>query len=93
MSTLIILGNTNRFTFANSIVAANGKAIEKFDEALTDIFVIHSTDSQATLSSEVDWIAHLESNGISQEIITHQKNRIHFTKNLLSDLFTILKSY
>ncbi len=40
MSTLIVLDNLNHFTFANSIVPANSRAIEFFYEPLTDIFVM-----------------------------------------------------
>ncbi len=80
MSTLIVLGNTNHFTFVNSILAANSKSLEKFDEALTDIFVIHSTASQARLSSQTDWIEQLQCNGISHEIITHRVIEIDSSK-------------
>ena len=83
MSTLIILGNTNRFTFVNSILAANSKAIEIFDEALTDIFVIHSTASQEKLRMQTDWIEYLQCNGISQEIITHRVIEIDSTKEFV----------
>lgn len=80
MSTLIVLGNLNHFTFANSIIAANSMATEKFGEALTDIFVIHSSASQAKLSRQPDWVKYLESNGVSQEILTHRVIEIDSTK-------------
>jgi hypothetical protein len=80
LSTLIVLGNINQFTFVNSILAANNKAVDIFDEALTDIFVIHSTASQAKLSSQTDWVKYLENNGISQEIITHRIIEIDSTR-------------
>jgi hypothetical protein len=81
MSTLIVLGNTNHFTFANSIIAANSKSIEIFKkEALTDIFVIHSNASQEKLSSQTDWIKQLQNKGISHEILTHRVIEIDSTE-------------
>ncbi len=79
MSTLIVLGNLNHFTFANSIVAANNKAAEIFSEALTDIFVIHSSASQAGLNKQTDWVKYLESHGISQELLIHRVIEIDAT--------------
>lgn len=72
MSALIILGNTNPFTFANSIVAANSKSIELFKESLKHIFVIHSNESSDKLKKEADWIQHIESNGISREALNER---------------------
>jgi len=80
LSTLIILGNINRFTFVNSILVANSKAIEIFDEALTDIFVIHSFASQKELREQTDWMEYLQSNGMSQEIITQRVIEIDSTR-------------
>src|SRR6266705_5106900 len=80
MSTLIVLGNLNHFTFANSIVAANSKAADIFSEELTDIFVIHSSASQTSLSKQNDWVKYLESYGISQEILTHRIIEIDVTR-------------
>ena len=81
MSTLIVLGNLNHFTFVNSIIAANSKAAETFGEALTDIFVIHSSDSYNALSTQKDWIEHLEREGIGQELLTHRVIKIDATKD------------
>ncbi len=72
MSALIILGNTNPFTFANSIVAANSKAIELFQEPLKHIFVIHSNESSDKLKKATDWIQHIESNGLSREALNER---------------------
>lgn len=68
MTTLIILGNVNQFTFANSILAANGKSQELFEEALTNIFTIHSEDSQMQLGKESGWVDHLRSNSIGRDL-------------------------
>src|SRR5437763_15681996 len=74
MSTLIVLGNINQFTFANSIMAANDKAAELFlGEPLRDIFIIHSTDSYITLTQkQTEWMGHLKANNISLEAMTHR---------------------
>jgi hypothetical protein len=68
MTTLLVLGNINEFTFANSIVAANAKAEKMFKQALTNIFVLHSRDSYAKLKSNEDWVAHIEKNEVSREL-------------------------
>src|SRR6185312_8971707 len=70
MSTLIVLGNTNQHTFANSIIAANAKSIELFDEPARDIFVIHSSESYRTLNTKTDWIDHLENNHVNHRNLT-----------------------
>jgi minimal CRISPR polymerase domain len=67
MTTLIIHGNKNQFTFANSIVAANAKAVEVFQEPLTDIYVIHSTESDKDLRNISEWLDHLRMYGIGKE--------------------------
>ncbi len=72
MSTLIVLGNTNQHTFANSIVAAENKSSTLFDAPLKDIFVIHSTASYNALTEKLDWRDHLEKNGISIEKLIHR---------------------
>lgn len=73
MSTLIVLGNPNQHTFANSIVAAETKSVELFHAPLRDIFVIHSTESyEALTKSEEGWRKHLEEHGISIERLTHR---------------------
>ncbi|MGI9057400.1 MAG: hypothetical protein ACR2H5_02375 [Ktedonobacteraceae bacterium] len=79
MSSLIILGNINRFTFANSIIAANSISLEKFGKPFTNIFVIHSIDSQQRLSQEPDWMEELEKNNISRELLTQKVIEIDFT--------------
>ena len=46
MSKLLILGNTNVYTFCNSILGANEKSKEIFDgESISEIYVIHSPES------------------------------------------------
>ncbi len=72
MSTLLVLGNPNQFTFANSIVAANSKAIELFGGPLKDIFVIHSSASYSMLTERTEWMSYLGNNNISIEKLTHR---------------------
>ncbi|WP_254444731.1 mCpol domain-containing protein [Anabaena sp. UHCC 0187] len=68
MTTLLVLGNINQFTFANSIIVANAKAEEMFEQALTNIFVVHSKDSYSKLKSNEDWVNHIEINGVDREL-------------------------
>ena len=57
MSRLIILGNTNRFTFCNAIVAALSKSREVLKQEITDIFVLHTQESFRELFIvNNDWI-------------------------------------
>lgn len=72
MSTLIILGNTNQFTFANSIVAAHYKSLEIFQEPIETIFAIHSAASYSLLHQRNEWLAHLRGNGIPQDALVHR---------------------
>jgi minimal CRISPR polymerase domain len=67
MAALVILGNVNQFTFANSILAANNKAEEIFSESLETIFVIHSEESHAQLNKENGWVEHLKQYGIGRD--------------------------
>ncbi|MEL7358852.1 MAG: mCpol domain-containing protein [Cyanobacteria bacterium J06560_6] len=69
MTILLILGNINKFTFANTIIAANAKSQDLFERTLTNIFVLHSKDSYAELKSNEDWISHIERNGVNRESI------------------------
>lgn len=77
MSILITLGNLNPFTFANSIIAANLKAIELFGEPLSRVEVFHSMESLEVLQAAkrkedgVTWVDHLESNAIEEKIFVH----------------------
>lgn len=68
MTTLLVLGNINQFTFANSVIAANAKAEEIFEQGLTNIFAVYSRDSYAKLKSIEDWVSHTEENGVSREL-------------------------
>lgn len=69
MTTLVIHGNTNQFTFANAIVAANWKSKEKFDNPLENIYIIHSNESDRKLRILKDWLKHLEKHHIEKEVL------------------------
>lgn len=79
MSSLIILGNTNRFTFTNCIIAANSASLQEFAKPLTNIFVIHSSQSQEKLCQYLDWQDHLEKHHISRELLIQKVIDIDFT--------------
>ena len=72
MSTLIILGNTNQFTFANSLIAAHSKAVELFEESVENIFIIHSSDSDKTLHQSPEWMEHLKGNNVGIDKLIHR---------------------
>lgn len=72
MSFLLLHGNINQHTFANSIVAANEKSKALFQKPLEKIFVIHSPLSEKTLREDRGWVKHIESAGIDAHEI-HQK--------------------
>lgn len=58
MTALIILGTVNRFTFANSIIAANAKAKEIFNTDLRRIYTIHTERTLEMLRPYADWKEH-----------------------------------
>lgn len=72
MTNLIILGNTNYYTFANTILAANAKAEEIFKHSFTNIFVLHSGASYIKLVENKDWIDYVESHNIKRDLFVHK---------------------
>ena len=66
MSILIIFGNKNKFTFGNSVVAANHKSIDLFNSCIEDIHIICSKDSRIDLNDE-SLLDYLEINNINIE--------------------------
>jgi hypothetical protein len=76
-------------------VAANAKSLEIYKEDLSNIYIIHSTESQNKLRKETDWINQLSSNNINQEVfiertidITYKEDSV---KKLVNYLETIIK--
>jgi hypothetical protein len=64
MAYLLLLGNTNQYTFANTIIAANEESKTLFDKELDKIFVIHSPQSSEQLRENREWVNHIQSVGI-----------------------------
>ena len=77
MSKLLILGNTNVYTFCNSILAANEKSKELFEgENISEIYVVHSRESFDELfvknSDKERWINQIEKHGIKEDSFIHK---------------------
>lgn len=64
MASLFLVGNINEYTFANAIVAAHIRDLEENGSGLSYIFVIHSPESEAFLSSNTLWKKYLQDNGL-----------------------------
>lgn len=66
MSKLLILGNKNKYTFYNSVLAASSKSVEIFKDNLAEIYVIHTKESFKSLFQEdTDWLKALGNSGVS----------------------------
>lgn len=66
MSQLIILGNTNKYTFCNAIVAAQSRSKERLGCSISEIYVIHSIESfEMLFRKEGDWLTHLKKYGLN----------------------------
>lgn len=91
MSQLLILGNRNKYTFCNAIVAAQNKAEKCLGEKITEIYVIHSRESFKTLfQEETDWLEFLKKYKIEEDIFI---NRIvELEKDKLSKLLNYIKN-
>lgn len=90
MTVLIILGNLNQFTFGNSIVAANAKAVELFKKPLSRVEVFHSSDSfdslqRAKTKDETNWVNHIEQFGISERILVHRTVELTSTQQTVEE--------
>lgn len=93
MSQLLILGNTNKFTFCNAIVAAQDKARECLNERLTDIYVIHSKESfQKLFREDEDWLVHLNKYGIREDTFINRIVRMEKEEQNSSEFLTYIKS-
>ena len=64
MGYLLLHGNTNQHTFANTIIAANEKSKSLFNKTLEKIFVIHSPESEQILNNASEWKEHIKGQGI-----------------------------
>lgn len=94
MSQLIILGNTNKYTFCNAIVAAQSKSKELLGCSISEIYVIHSKESfELLFQKEGDWLVHLRQSGLNEELfinrvildIDDKSILIKYIKNILNN--------
>lgn len=73
MSRLIILGNTNRFTFCNAIVAAQNMSKNVLNEEITEIFVLHTQESfNGLFKVNSDWMDFLIKYNIRLDIFINR---------------------
>jgi len=63
MASLFLVGNINEHTFANAILAAHYRNLKQGGTGLTDIFVIHSPESEVYLSGHTEWKKYLNDIG------------------------------
>jgi len=76
MASLFINGNLNNYTFVNSLLAAHLADIDRGGDGLLEIFVLHSSKSEAYQLGNSYW---------KNEIIKynlHPENFVHFTVDL-----------
>lgn len=90
MTVLIILGNLNQFTFANSIIAANIKSEELFKRPLSKVEVFHSSESfdslqLAKIKNADNWVNHIERFGIPERILVHQTVELTSTQQTVEE--------
>lgn len=100
MPVLIILGNINQFTFANSIIAANLESIKRFDTPLNRIEVFHSKESFEVLQSlklnkeenkGKNWVEYLAENQINERILVQRTIEVAPTKNSVEEFVSNLE--
>ena len=73
MAVGIVIGNINKFTFVNSIIAMNNKAKELHCESISLFFVLHSIESYDSLvKKDNDWLFELDKYGISSDSYFHR---------------------
>jgi len=82
MSTLIMIGNINQYTFANAILVANEKSKELFNgNGLDKIHVFHTSESMIELNSNLEdkdgWKSFLKQNSIDYDKFIHRTLRIN----------------
>lgn len=71
MSSLFLVGNTNEFTFANAALAAHTRDKDIGGSGITDVFVLHSPESEKHLSNNDNWKKHLLSQGLNTEVFVN----------------------
>jgi hypothetical protein len=68
VASLFLVGNTNRFTFANAALAAHVRDRDLGGSGLSDVFVLHSPESEKLLAQSDDWKAHLNTHGLDTSV-------------------------
>ncbi len=71
MPSLLIVGNIREETFANAILAADTRVRDLGGEGLTDVFVLHSQESERFLTERTNWRDHLAQFGVSRDIFVN----------------------
>ena len=84
MSHLLILGNINKYTFCNAIVAAQEKSQACLQQEIEDIYVVHTKESFEALfeNMEKDWLNNLKRYSITESMFI---NRVIDANNRHSD--------
>ena len=94
MSQLIILGNTNKYTFCNAVLGAQAKSHELWNDNIEDIYVLHSRESfEKLLKNDMDWLKHLNGCDIDESIFIHRiidfenniSSMVNYIKNILKN--------
>lgn len=70
MPSLLVVGNTNQYTFGNAILAANQMALELYNQGLSKILVLHSPESHRSLVLEDEWTSAIQKRGIDRGVFT-----------------------
>lgn len=94
MSHLLILGNINKYTFCNAIVAAHEKSQECLQQEIEDIYVIHTKESVEILfkDMEKDWLNNLKRYSITESTFInrvidaddrHSDELLNYIKNII----------
>jgi hypothetical protein len=68
MASLFLVGNINEYNFANAALAAHAHDLDIGGTGLTDVFVLHSPESEKHLTNSENWKCHLSLHGLHSEI-------------------------
>ncbi len=77
MSALFLNGNTNQHTFANAALAAHVIDVREGGPGLSDVFVLHSPQSEEVLLTKSEWKPFLREHGLEPELF------VQFTVDLV----------
>lgn len=77
MASLFLVGNVNERTFANAALAAHVRDCDRGGRGLTDVFVLHSPESEQHLAVNTEWREHLAAHGLSHDIFVSCTVALH----------------